>query len=66
MRFASWYQKKPRSKRVKIIDSDDEEDQSAENAAVNEREAIASELFEGAEDTGEVGVKQGCGKVDVL
>lgn len=51
---------------MKIIDSDDEEDQSAENAAVNEREAIASELFEGAEDTGEVGVKQGCGKVDVL
>ena len=52
---------------MKLIDSDDdEEDQSAGNAAVKEREAIASELFEGAEDTGEVRVKQGSGKVDVL
>lgn len=52
---------------MRLIDSDeDEEDQSAETAAVNEREAIASELFEGAEDIGEVRVKQGCGKVDVL
>ena len=42
-------------KKVKLLDSDDdEEDQSAGNAAVNEREAIANELFEGDEDTGEV------------
>lgn len=41
-----------------MLDSDDdEEDQSAGNAAVNEREAIANELFEGDEDTGEVMTK---------
>lgn len=40
---------------MKLLDSDDDdEDQSAGNSAVNEREAIANELFEGDEDTGEV------------
>ena len=48
-------QKKPRLKKVKLLDSDDdEEDQGAENSATTEREAIANELFEGAEDTAEV------------
>lgn len=38
-----------------MLDSDeDEEDQSAGNSAVNEREAIEKELFEGDEDIGEV------------
>ena len=48
-------QKKPRLKKVKLLDSDDdEEDQGAENSATTEREAIANELFEGTEDTAEV------------
>ncbi|XP_067032168.1 transcription elongation factor SPT6-like [Acropora muricata] len=50
--------KKPRLKKVKLLDSDDdEEDQGAENSATTEREAIANELFEGAEDTAEVPIE---------
>ena len=48
-------QKKPRLKKVKLLDSDDdEEDQGAGNSAATDREAIANELFEGAEDSAEV------------
>lgn len=45
---------------MKLLDSDEEEeDQTAGNSAVTEREAIANELFEGGEDVGEVlGVKR--------
>ena len=42
-------------KKVKLLDSDEEEDdQAAGDSAVTEREAIANELFEGGEDAGEV------------
>lgn len=47
--------KKPRLKKIKDLDSDEEgEDQLAGNAAVKEREAIANQLFEGGDDGGEV------------
>lgn len=47
--------KKPRLKKIKVLDSDEEEeDQLAGNAAVKEREAIANQLFEGGDDGGEV------------
>lgn len=50
-----WFQKKPRLKKVKLIDSDEEEEfQAAGDSAVTEREAIANELFEGGDDAGEV------------
>ena len=40
---------------MKLLDSDDEEEnQSMVDSAVQEREAIANELFEGDEDVGEV------------
>ena len=40
---------------MRLIDSDDEEeDQSAGNSAVTERERVANELFEGDDDAGEV------------
>lgn len=42
-------------KKVKLIDSDEEEeDQAAGDSVVKEREAIANELFEGADDAAEV------------
>lgn len=49
------FQKKPRLKKVKLLDSDEEEEeQAAGDSAVTQREAIANQLFEGGEDAGEV------------
>ena len=39
---------------MKLLDSDDEEEDQSGNSALNDREAIANELFEGDEDTPEV------------